>query len=133
MYQQMPPLPKLNGPASTQQRHGCLTAWLGFIVVVNSLLAVAAPFLGGMAGSGLTPFLIGFIIVGSILNIVWAVALFKWYRWGFYGFLATTIIGVIVNVATGTPLAQSTSGLLGVSILYWMLQLGNPKAWEQLK
>ncbi|MBC8136254.1 MAG: hypothetical protein H8F28_10235 [Fibrella sp.] len=133
MYQQTPPLPELVGPVNTLQRHGCLTAWLIFIMVVNGILAVATPFLGGIANSGLSAFDIGFIMVGSLLNIVWAVALFKWFRWGFYGFVATTVVGIVVNLATGTPIAQSTSGLLGVSILYWMLQLGTPKAWERLK
>lgn len=136
MYQQTPPLPDLtgqNGPINTMQRHGCLTAWLIFIMVVNGMLAVAAPFIAGMKGSGLTPVDIGFMLTGSVLNIIWAVALFKWYRWGFYGFVATAILAVIYNISTGTPMAQSGSGLLGVSILYWMLQMGTPKAWEQLK
>ncbi len=133
MYQQAPPLPELNGPVQTMQRHGCLTAWLIFMMVANGLLAAAVPFLAGMPAITLPAFDMGFMLIGAILNIICAIALFKWYRWGFYGFALTTVAAVIYNLSTGTPIAQTGSGLLGISILYWLLQLGTPKAWDQMK
>lgn len=138
MYQQTPPLPDLtgqNGPINTLQRHGCLTEWLIFMMVVNGLLTVGitVALLTGTSGRGMSTAAIAFILMVFILNIVWAVALFRWFRWGFYGFAATTIVAFIVNISMGLPIAQSMTGFVGVCILYGLLQLGTPKAWEQLK
>ena len=70
--------------------------------------------------------------ISTVLNMVFAVALFKWKKWGFYGFIGTTIIAGIVNLSLGIgPL--SLLGFSGIPILYGILRIGNERAgWHQL-
>ena len=76
-----------------KKRGGCLTAWLIFMLTANSLLALY--YLVYLSGVGL-PLLdvpqwaIYILTVGTILNVVFAVAIVRWKKWGLYGFAAIT-------------------------------------------
>jgi hypothetical protein len=126
-----------------RRRHGCLTAWLIFMLVANSLLAVALVLTGVLsntlneaAAQQGTPVLPGwaiFVSIGILLfNIVCAIALLNWKKWGFYGFLGSTVASFVINLALGVPIAQSIGGFIGVAILYGLLNLGEEKAWPRL-
>jgi len=41
------------------------------------------------------------LAMGGILNVVFAVALFQWKKWGFYGFVATAAIALAINLSMG--------------------------------
>ena len=118
-------------------RHGCLTTWLVLIVVLNALTALATPFTSvyaQQAGMKLSPLLIAVLVACAVVNVVCAVALFRWQRWGFYGIVAVAIIGMIVNLAAGLSIGKALFGFIGVGILYWVLNMGGPnKAWPRLK
>jgi hypothetical protein len=50
------------------------------------------------------------------------------------GFLATSIVALFVNFALGIGIGQSLLGLLGVALLYAVLQIGKEnKGWPQLE
>jgi hypothetical protein len=69
-----------------------------------------------------------------VANVAFAVALFLWKRWGFYGFVATSVVGFALNIALGVNVAQALFGVAGVAILYGVLQIGNEnKGWPQLE
>ncbi|MGH3755135.1 MAG: hypothetical protein ACRDRP_21075 [Pseudonocardiaceae bacterium] len=57
-------------------------------------------------------------------NVVCAIALFQWRKWGFYGFVATSVVGLVVNLAIGLNPVQALLGLVGIAILYGVLQIG---------
>ena len=125
---------------STQQppqRHGCLTAWLIFMLIANAATAIVTPLsIAGMRQAGLqpSPVGIGVIVVCAIANIAFAVALFRWQRWGFYGFIATSAIALIANLSLGVGIGRSLFGLIGIVLLYWVLNMGGTnKAWPHLK
>jgi hypothetical protein len=72
-------------------------------------------------------------LVCGISSIVFAIALFRWKKWGFYGYCMTTLIGLVVNLAVGFGIMPSVLGLLGVFILYGLLHIGKErKAWTKL-
>ena len=72
--------------------------------------------------------------MGGILNIVCAVALFQWKKWGFFGFVATSILALGLNLTIGLNIFQVILGLAGIAILYGVLQIGNErKGWTQLE
>lgn len=124
-------------PEPTPQRHGCLLAWLILMIVTNAFAAVATPFSlmalrqnGGNVG-GLN---IALVVVCCTANIIFAVALLRWRKWGFYGFFVTSILALANNLMIGLGIGVSLIGLLGIVVLYFVLQIGGPqKAWPQLK
>ena len=120
-----------------KQRHGCLTAWLILMVIANSLTAMLYLFASELVRRG-TPGMPGWAVpvlgVGSVLNVVFAVALFQWKKWAFYGFAATAVVAFAVNVVVKVNLGQALFGFAGVGILYAVLQIGESnKGWPQLQ
>jgi hypothetical protein len=68
------------------------------------------------------------------LNIVFVVALFQWKKWGFFGFVVVSVTALAVNLQSGVSPLQSGFGLLGITVLYAVLQIGGPKSgWAQLE
>ena len=120
-----------------KRRHGCLTAWLVLLIVVNSLWALIYLFSGQLVRQ-LRPsdpdWFIPVAIITAVLNLGFAVALFSWRRWGFWGYLATSIAALVVNASMGRGIGQLASGLLFVAVLYGTLQIGDEdKGWPQLE
>jgi cytochrome bd-type quinol oxidase subunit 2 len=73
------------------------------------------------------------LIVGAILNLVFAIALLRWKKWGFWGFVATSVVIFLVNLSLGFTLGPALVGLLGVAILYGVLHIGKERqGWSQL-
>jgi hypothetical protein len=123
--------------ANGKQRHGCLTAWLVLIIVVNALTALTMPSMMTMMRQyvpNLPDWVLWPLVLCGVLNVIFALALFKWKRWGFYGFLLTTVVALAINISSGLSIGRSLVGLLGVAILYAVLQIGGPmSAWNQLE
>jgi hypothetical protein len=121
-----------------KQRHGCLTAWLVVIIVVNSVVALLYLFAGSAIASTFAisrGWAIPVLVIVSAANIGFAIALFLWKKWGFYGFVATSVLALAVNLAIGLNPVQAVFGLVGVAILYGILHIGNEsnRGWPQLE
>jgi hypothetical protein len=119
-----------------KNRHGCLTAFLIFIIIVNSLTALIY-LIGGNAVIQALPNIPSWalIVMGilAVFNLVCAIALFKWKKWGFWGFFFSSIIALFLNISIGFGIGQSLIGLLGIAILYGVLHIGKDnKGWPQL-
>ena len=123
--------------AEPKQRHGCLLAFLILLVVVNSTIA-GVYLLGSHIIQQSVPQapLWTIITLGlvSVLNVIFAIAIFNWKKWGFWGFIMTSLIALYVNLTIGIGIGNSLVGLLGVAILYGVLQIGKQnKGWKQLE
>ena len=118
-------------------RHGCLTTLLVFIILLDLIASFTIPTSGTamrQAGFHASPAVIAILEFCAVANIVFAIALFRWQRWGFYGFVATTLLAVATNLIAGLAIAVSLLGLLRIGLLYWVLSMGGPnKAWNHLK
>jgi hypothetical protein len=74
------------------------------------------------------------LAIGGIVNVVCAIALFQWKKWGFFGFIATAAVAFVVNLMIGINILQALLGLVGIAVLYWVLQMGKEKkGWTQLE
>jgi len=128
-------------PDEMKNRHGCLTAWLILMIVANSLSLLM--YLVMAAGEGeamreafpdMPVWAIPALIVLSAFNVACAIALFRWKKWGFWGFCATSAIGLPINLYLGVGVPQSIAGLLGVVLLFAVLHIGKDnKGWPQLE
>jgi hypothetical protein len=126
-------------PKVSKQRHGCVTAWLILMIVVNSMIAALYLFAREMVTKNLpgdvsTPMIILLGIFG-IANVIFSIMLFQWKKLGFWGFVLTSAGAIIINISIGLGIGQSLFGLTGVAILYGILQIkqGNATAWENLE
>jgi hypothetical protein len=128
-----PPLPTEQPP----QRHGCFTAWLVLMLIANTATAISTPLMLStirQAAPNVSAGSVAIIVTAAIANIVFAIALFKWRRWGFYGFIVTATVALITNLSIGLGIGQSIFGLIGIPLLYWVMNMGGAnKAWQHLK
>ena len=120
-----------------KERHGCLTSWLALMIAANAIIA-AIYLLGSAAVRPTVPgapnWVIPVLAACSVLNIIFAVALLLWKRWGFFGVLGTTALTFAVNLRIGQSILQALFGLVGVAILFGVLQIGREnKGWTQLE
>jgi hypothetical protein len=119
-----------------KERHGCLTAWLVFLIIANAASALLY-LVASDAIRQTLPIAPGWVFpllaVVGIFNLVCAIALLRWKKWGFYGFVVSSIVALVINLSIGLGIVQSLAGLLGLAILYGLLHLGKEnKAWPQL-
>jgi hypothetical protein len=123
--------------ADGKHRHGCLTAFLVFGIIANTLVVLfyslasatvraASPNLPGWALPVLSAI--------GVCNIAFFVAIFLWKKWGFYAFIASAAITFVINISAGLSVVSSALGLAGIAILYWVLQIGGESnGWRQLE
>ncbi len=120
-----------------KQRHGCLTAWLVLMIIANSLVALMYLFASRaimQKWPNAPVWAWPLLTVLSLGNVVCSVALFQWKKWGFFGFVGTSILTLVVNLTIGVKIAQALLGVLGAAILYGVLQIGKEKkGWTQLE
>ena len=118
---------------SEKKRHGCLTAWLILMMIMNPLVILL--YLAGISTYSYLPgWYIPVMVVMAIINVIGAVLLFKWKKIGFWLFCATTVIGFFINMAAGLGFLPSLQGLIGLPILYGVLNIGGVnKGWPQLE
>ena len=121
-----------------KQRHGCVTTWLILLIIVNSIFAILYLFFGDIIAQNFmgeisSPILILLAILVTA-NVIFSVLLLKWKKIGFFGFIISGIVALIVNLHIGIGIAQSIRGLFGIAILYGVLQIkkDNISAWKNL-
>ncbi|MEM9194916.1 MAG: hypothetical protein AAGF12_37400 [Myxococcota bacterium] len=119
------------------ERHGCVTAWLVFMIVSNVLISIAYIlakefFLETLPG--IDPWMLYALAVIGLVNVACAGALLHWKKWGFYGFVVTTVVVFGINLAGGLA-QQAIGGPIGVLVLWVVLQIkaGDVKAWDHLR
>ena len=122
-----------------KQRHGCVTAWLVLMIIANSLTAILYLFASDMITKNLpgnvsTAMIILLGVIG-IGNVIFSVFLFQWKKIGFWGFTITSVGALIINLSIGLGIGQSLFGLVGIAILYGVLQIKkeNVTTWKNLE
>ena len=107
------------------------------MILINGANALTSPFtLDVSRKAGLRPTLVttAVVIVCSIASVVFALALWRWRRWGFYGFIGVAVIAFLNNLAVGVSPIHCLVGLIGIGVLFWVLNIGGEnKAWPRLK
>lgn len=122
-----------------KQRHGCVTAWLILMIVANSLVALMYLLANDMIQENLpepiSDTMLYLLAVVGICNVVFAVFLFKWKKWAFWGYVGSAAAALAINLSAGLGVGQSLAGLLGIAVLYGILQIKQDgvSAWENLE
>jgi hypothetical protein len=121
--------------AKTKKRHGCLTAYLVFIIAGISVLLILY-LLRGLAPDNTRP--VWEILLFTILNffaIICAVAIFMWKKWGVWGLCAVQIVSFIISILQRDLIVISAIRLvISLGLLFLVLDIGGDnKGWAQLE
>ncbi len=115
-----------------KSRHGCLDAYLLFMMIVNLVLTAAYLFSSDTM-SPVASWVYPLLTACTAFNLICAIALLRLRKWGFWGFGATAAVAFVVNLQTGIGVVMAVQGLVGVVILFGVLHIGREhKAWPQL-
>jgi mannose/fructose/N-acetylgalactosamine-specific phosphotransferase system component IIC len=113
------------------KRGGCLTAFLIFMLIVNPLVAIYY-FVAGSSVAQALPHMPTWVIpvlgLGCLANFVFAIGIWKWKKWGMYGFAASAGIVFFIN-AIYINVLTALWGLVGVGLLAYLLR----QAWSQME
>ncbi|MFV0375839.1 MAG: hypothetical protein ACK5JD_00895 [Mangrovibacterium sp.] len=124
--------------SNPKQRHGCVTAWLILMIIANSLTAILYLFFGNLLAQGLPETVshstLVILAILGLINVISSVLLLRWMKIGFWIFLFTSIAALVINLTMGLGVIQSFFGLVGIAILYGVLQIkeNNVSAWTNL-
>jgi hypothetical protein len=123
--------------AGLKKRHGCLTAWLILMIVAN-ISTVLLYTLGRAwlhkSQPGLPTWAFNIFLLSGFINVVSALALFSWKRWGFFLFAADSVAIFFLNISLGYNIVIALFGFSGVAIMYGVLHIGGSrKGWKQLE
>jgi hypothetical protein len=73
-------------------------------------------------------------VLASLLNVVFAIGVYKWKKWGFWGFCVSALAVFLINIYIGIGPLPALAGLTGVLLLFVALKIGKEKAgWDQLE
>src|SRR5210317_385863 len=122
-----------------KKRHGLVNALLFLMILTSIYFSIKYLFFGETISTD-SPQSISqeiFIIRGliSIINVVFFIMLFQGKKLGFWGIVGINIIAFIINLSTGVGILTSLQGIVGIVILYAILQIRKETitAWETLK
>lgn len=128
-----------NNAIANKQRHGCVTAWLILMIISNSVTALLYFFATDFVTKNLpvqipNTMVIVLGVIG-IANVIFSVLLLKWNKIGFWGFVLTSIAALVININIGMGIGTSLFGLVGIAILYAVLQIKKEDVttWENLQ
>jgi hypothetical protein len=148
----LPSAPTGFSQGTPKQRLGCLTAWLVLMILTNAVGLVRVPLTVGALEQALPDFPAwvvwpAFVLV--LLNVVFAIALLNWKKWGFFGLLGASVGALALNLyllsqldleraipqaAAGVVAVSAVGSLLGVLILFALLRVGGEMSgWSQLE
>jgi hypothetical protein len=118
----------LESPApqqTTPVRGGCLSTFLVLMLIFNGLIILLYGFFL-LSGRALLPAappwaLPALLLLGAV-NLVSAVALWRWRRWGLYALVASSLVVLGVNLSLGQSIPLCFLGLLGPVILLLLIR-----------
>jgi hypothetical protein len=121
-----------------KQRHGCVTAWLALMILINSLTSLLYLFFGDKVmemAPQVSQSLLMLLAFLTLSNVFFAVMLLRWKKLGFWGFAITSAAAFILNLMIGMGILQSVFGMTGLLILYAILQIkkDDTSTWENLE
>jgi hypothetical protein len=119
-------------PPGARNRGGCLAAFLVAMMIINPLVAILYLAAGSTISKNLPDaptWAIPVLGIFCIVNFAGAIALWRWKKWGFYAFVVSALVALVVNIMIGIPLFQVIWGPLGVVILYALVR----RVWDELE
>lgn len=104
-----------------RKRGGWLTAFLILMLIANPFTAftyVTNPDPILQAYPKMTIEIVYFLGLLTTLNVVLAIGMWMWKKWGIFGFYGITLVAFVINIYVGLGIMGSLTGLVGAVIIY---------------
>ncbi|TPG41708.1 hypothetical protein [Flavobacterium pectinovorum] len=122
-----------------KERHGCLTAWLIYLIIAYSFSTILY-FFKTDEMSKIAQYQISenmMLIHGSLglLGILFSIMLFKWVKLGFWGIFSISIILFVLQLLNSNRIMSPIFIVICLVILFALLQIkkGNVSGWNNLE
>ncbi len=134
-----------NDAPSVLKRHGCVTAWLIFGMVINAIVGLGYILMRDLLPQAMKEFSQNrmeltpnyFLTEGlvSLALVFCFVQLWQWKKMGFHGIILCTMITASVNYMANHQLTDFIFSFTGVLVHFMVLQIkiNNQSAWSLLK
>jgi len=124
------------GAVMEKKRHGCLIAYLTLLMVVGVLGAAVYFFAGSFVARGNPEIPAELRPVYGVINlliVVFAIGLWNWKKWGFWGFVTLGVLGACLNTYLSRSFIPFIFAAVGILIMYGTLRIGKEnQGWKQL-
>lgn len=110
-----------------RKRHGCVEFWLGGMVIFGGLAALEFVSNFGLLSRVFTSFLIYSLLGVALTEIICAIAILRWKRWGVYGLGVAVSLSFCLRVVMGILRLQS---ILAVGFAFFMIYNFIRPNWE---
>lgn len=143
------PEPEMNPDGSTSQeapilessvpeRGFWLTAVLSIWLVSNLAIGIYSLVTALTASQSTSTLSLSWIIIRTLGNVVFVIAIWKWKKWGVYGLLIGLLLGVLVvlmSTSGSSPVFVGTliGSLIGMVIVAGILYLLLRNIWDQME
>ena len=117
-----------------KERHGCLTAWLIYLIIAYSI-STFIHFFNTDAENKISENMHLTHGALGILGIVFSVMIFNWVKLGFYGVLIISIVLSLLQAMYGQGILSASFIFLCLLILFLLLQIkkANTSGWNNLE
>ncbi len=119
------------------QRHGFITFWLIFGLILNciTVLILVLCLTIPLKLPKISPASLMMLVVIGAFGIFFYLKLISYKKSGFYGLITLDIITYLLNLSIGLSFLLCTVGLIGIPLLYCILQLkkNGISTWKLLK
>lgn len=122
-----------------KNRHGCLTAWLIYLIIAYSFSSILYFFKSDELSKVAQYEISGNmkLIYGSlaIFGVLFSIMLLKWVKLGFWGILLISIILTVAQLLNSNRIMLPIFILICLAILFGLLQVKkeNVRGWDNLE
>jgi hypothetical protein len=112
----MTPLPQ------ERKRGGCFTLFIVLMLITNPLTGLLYVLAGSIilqALPNVPPWAILLLTALAFVNFVFALAIWKWKKWGVYGFAGSSLVIFVINTLT-LGIVGGLLGLVSVALLAFL-------------
>lgn len=112
---------KKSGSTSQPKERGTLLTIFLILIIASGILQAVVFIVQRQQSAALSaPLLLGLGILHAVLNVIAALGIWIWKKWGVYLYIASSVLGVIIGVIAVGPIAFF-SMLLPVIILGYLI------------
>lgn len=108
---------------SKPERGGCLSFWLGASLVVSVMALFVFLGLGSELSRRGFSWIVLFGFFAVAVNLACIYGIYKWKQWGVYGFVAASIMSLVLEMISQTVTARDfVAPFIQIGILWYLIK-----------
>ena len=122
----------VNYSGSELVRRHCLTALLVILFLFEVSQVLTLQSWGAVTQKPPVPIFI--LVACALANVFCVIAMCRWHRWGFIGFVISTAVAIATNIVAGLDGFITVVGLITITLLSLAIYTGGSRSeWTHFK